>query len=254
MAHSHERTLLASLGFSDRDRRERRHTWACQYLARPDVAMKVAAHLEPGWAAPIPERVAVTARTSKDAPDTGGVCGLRFGSAETEVPILRGRDHLVGFWDVRVKFKATLPAWREAGAAYAPGEAVEAMDRAAGLFGGTWSMLAGRSPLAPPKPRDVCVGVRHEPVDYPTSREMFVEVKASPVDVGDVAKQMALYMQFTAERADALFVVATCYAMPRSDRETLAAKGVRHIWLGDGFDAYCETRRAEGLDVAGGGL
>lgn len=254
MAHSHERTLLASLGFSDRDRRDRRHTWACQYLARPDVALKVAGHLEPSWKAPVPTREPVTARTAKDAPADGRLCGLEFREAQTEVPILRGRDHLVGFWDVQVKFGAKLLGWREAGAMYGPPETVEVMERTAGLFGGTWAMLAGVRPADPPTPKDVCIGVRYEPVDYPTPRAMFVEVKAAPVDVGDIAKQMGLYMQFTAERSGTLFVVATCYAMPRTDRETLAAKGVRHVWLGDGFDAYCETRRNEGFDIAGGGL
>jgi 5-methylcytosine-specific restriction endonuclease McrA len=34
--HSSDRTLLASLGFADADKRDPRHDWACQYLAQPD--------------------------------------------------------------------------------------------------------------------------------------------------------------------------------------------------------------------------
>lgn len=36
--HSHDRTLLSSLGFSDPDKKDRTHDLACQYLAQPGVA------------------------------------------------------------------------------------------------------------------------------------------------------------------------------------------------------------------------
>jgi hypothetical protein len=34
--HSHDRTLLSSLGFADPDKRDKRHDWACQYLSLPE--------------------------------------------------------------------------------------------------------------------------------------------------------------------------------------------------------------------------
>lgn len=41
MAHNHEQSLLARLGFADPDRKDSRHTLACQYLCQPEVARKV---------------------------------------------------------------------------------------------------------------------------------------------------------------------------------------------------------------------
>lgn len=35
--HSHDRTLLAKMGFADPDKKNPRHDWACQYLAQPEV-------------------------------------------------------------------------------------------------------------------------------------------------------------------------------------------------------------------------
>jgi hypothetical protein len=40
--HSHDRTLVASLGFADPDKRDRRHDLACQYLAIEENRRKVA--------------------------------------------------------------------------------------------------------------------------------------------------------------------------------------------------------------------
>lgn len=41
MAHSHDKTLLAKLGFSDRDKKHPRHDLACQYLAQSPVFAKL---------------------------------------------------------------------------------------------------------------------------------------------------------------------------------------------------------------------
>src|SRR5690349_9879295 len=37
MAHSHERTLISGLGFADPDKKNRRHDYACQYLAQESL-------------------------------------------------------------------------------------------------------------------------------------------------------------------------------------------------------------------------
>lgn len=51
MTHAHDRTLLASLGFQDTDKKDRRHDLACQYLALPESHDRIARSLlEPGCA------------------------------------------------------------------------------------------------------------------------------------------------------------------------------------------------------------
>jgi hypothetical protein len=43
--HSHDRTLLAKLGFADPDRQNPEHDLACLYLRQPDVMSRVVGHL-----------------------------------------------------------------------------------------------------------------------------------------------------------------------------------------------------------------
>ena len=35
MTHAHDRTLLASLGFADPDKKDQMHDLACEYLSQP---------------------------------------------------------------------------------------------------------------------------------------------------------------------------------------------------------------------------
>jgi hypothetical protein len=44
--HSHDRTLLAKLGFADPDKKDPRHDRACQYLALPENARRLAAMVQ----------------------------------------------------------------------------------------------------------------------------------------------------------------------------------------------------------------
>ena len=39
--HSHDRTLLASLGFADLDKKNDRHDCACRYLTQPEIALNL---------------------------------------------------------------------------------------------------------------------------------------------------------------------------------------------------------------------
>jgi hypothetical protein len=254
MSHSHERTLLASLGFADPDRRDRRHTLACQYLSTPDAALRLLARYKPEMVEPRTTPEPVTLGKGERPPDLSAPRGAVLSQAQMEVPILRGRDFLVGFWDVALTFRGMSWAWEERDTVYAEPAAVAVVEKVAGMFGARWSTVTGsRGAVGVPSgaARSVAVGATWRPTAYETSQRLYVEVKTAPMDVADICKQLALYMQFT-PAAGSLFVVATCYPMPKVDRETLAAKGVRHVWLGDGFEAWCKARprdegREEGL-------
>lgn len=45
--HSHDRTLLAKLGFQDKDKGDPRHDLACQYLKQPEVAERLVGMMYP---------------------------------------------------------------------------------------------------------------------------------------------------------------------------------------------------------------
>ena len=74
--HAHDRTLLASLGFADRDKQNPRHALACRYLCRPEVAEKLIDGL---------------VEKTKLAVDVECV----MGKLETEVAILKGEGQMV---------------------------------------------------------------------------------------------------------------------------------------------------------------
>jgi len=78
MTHSHDRTLLASLGFADPDKREPLHDLACEYLSQTPQSERIARLVEPGV-------VSVESRT--------------------EVAILKGDGQYrttIGFLDLRI--------------------------------------------------------------------------------------------------------------------------------------------------------
>lgn len=238
--HTHDRTLLASLGFADKDKRDRRHTLACQYLCQPEVAVRLWSRLYPtfGEAMVLPEVVEMGAPPSEygSSPpfDHPASCDVMWDgahtSATTEVGIYRGNGFLVGFWDVVLGATAAGYGWAESVLEYG-------RPRYTGDHG---------PPLRrrfTPAPRRLMFGT------------MRIEVKANYVDVADIARQIEVYQSGTireihGERRP--IVVATCYTMPPADRETLAAKNIHHVYLGDGFKAYCRSREAETVSEEGG--
>ena len=264
MAHTSDRTLLASLGFADPDKKDRRHTLACQYLCQPEVALRLIARVRPEMMNPLPEREVIYSRSLEVHVGDQSPKYPTFGGAEVEVPILKDRGYLIGFWDVVVRVNTQTPAYERSGE-----YTTESWDYHNGRLWvsrvgprdndfaeSTWACRAMRSFTVPgidkrPEPvrRDKPAGYVHKPTFYPSSCMIRIEVKAQPVDPADIARQLALYMQYS---GGSTHVVATCYKMAPADRATLAAKGVQHIWLGDGFQAYCRERENEKADDEGG--
>ncbi|HLD90212.1 MAG TPA: hypothetical protein VI911_04230 [Patescibacteria group bacterium] len=208
MAHSHERTLLASLGFSDPDKRDRRHTLACQYLCREDVALKLAGMIWPNGDHPTDEEMV---RIASDPSDrrrrSEWTTGLTFVSSVIEAPITKSHGYLVGFVDVVLRVRLSIVGFAE----------VRPYSHEVRVWRGSGDV-----------------------------RLAMVEVKVKPVDIGDIARQMALYREHT---DGVKFVVATCWRMSADDRATLRDKGIRTIYLGEPFEEYCRARNAEGADA-----
>lgn len=236
MAHTSDRTLLAALGFADPDKGDRRHTLACQYLCQPEVALRLWARIYPSLATAepvIPDRV-------REGPDpehfTGGgywariegaVHAARHASATMEVAITKDRGFLIGFWDVVLNATASIGLWK-------PEEPERGPRPGNGFYEGP--ILRRR------------FSAQWERGSFGVMR---IEVKARPVDVAAIARQIETYTGGSSAyggisgREIAPIVVATCYPMPKADRDTLAAKRIHHVYLGDAFTAYCREREAD---------
>lgn len=131
MAHTHDRTLLASLGFQDPDRGERRHTLACQYLSDPERGAVLLKLARPEWFAeepttadaPTPKAPHLLNSTSEynipEQPITHTERSIIRAGADYGEPIRRLRSvqrgccelavrrgtFLIGFWDVEYRFE-----------------------------------------------------------------------------------------------------------------------------------------------------
>ena len=235
MSHTHDRTLLASLGFQDPDKKDRRHTLACQYLCQPEVATRLWGRLVPSLAEPTsviedvicegPGEDAQDGRRKKDEPRfRSGPRAVVHTDAMIEVPVTKDRGFLVGFVDVVARARASEGCFDE----------TAERDSSQG-----W-------------PANV-IRRRYTARWHNVKITMRIEVKARPVDVADIARQIATYAGCTVGSGydydlPPLWVVATCYKMPAADKATLAAKGIYHVWLGEGFAAYCKAREADVLD------
>jgi hypothetical protein len=80
----------------------------------------------------------------------------------------------------------------------------------------------------------------------------YIEVKAGPCDVGDIARQLALYQSHAPPHLTPVYLVATCWPMSAADKSTLLAKGVHHIRLGEPFEAYVKARESEQVEDGAG--
>jgi hypothetical protein len=93
MTHTKDKTLLASLSFGDKDKKDRRHDLACQYLIQSEVAMKiVTAFRDPN----LPGELTI----SKEVTFTGG---------SLEIPLTKGHNQyktFIGFIDGSLSFES----------------------------------------------------------------------------------------------------------------------------------------------------
>lgn len=221
MAHTSDRTLLASLGFSDPDKKDRRHTLACQYLCQPDVAQRLWCRVFPELASEHPTLPDIVSESPSTlvCPDPV-MAEVRHVSAAMEVAIMTDRKFLVGFWDVVLSATVMHGAWKALPPEYGP--------TPVGLRWGS-----------PPMVRQVLT------LEWFRGRcaDLHIEVKARPVDVADIARQVETYRRGAGDWGPV--VVATCYPMPAADRSTLNAKKIHHVYLGDGLVKYIRGRETE---------
>lgn len=261
MAHSSDRTLLASLGFQDPDRRSNTHTLACQYLCEPDVTAKIGKMLWPDVGSR-PADLAATTKTKSHGEypaEDRRSWDLAANNVQMEVSVKKGGGYLIGFWDVGIQFTACCATWDYAGEKSDIAEPVRPKD--------TWTVPGEPFDSHEDKAyNDALIVYWKDHRQWQLSKYatwamrdsvrmvggVLIEVKAGVVDVSDIARQIETYQTgstFVHAGVKPTVIVATCWPMSSGDRATLAAKGIRHIHLADAFKAYCKRREAD--DVGG---
>lgn len=220
MAHSSDRTLLSSLGFSDPDKRDRRHDMACQYLTQAHIALKIGEHCGLCRASAVLER------------------------AMPEVCITKGEGKyktVVGFADLILNFIDTysgIPEIEEGerisgddwyGREYKYPDGTQSVPYRYRIPGEEWWSGSETCPKSEPMTR--CI-----------PQSCLIEVKIEPVSIGDVLRQVKLYRGYLEISRT---VVVTVFPYDKTDVETLRRDRVYHVRLGADFLAYCEVRKSQ---------
>jgi hypothetical protein len=205
--HSHDRTLLAQLGFADPDKRNREHDLACQFISRPEVARRLV-----NW--PL-----TTVDTDEGRLELEGerrwwdyksttYLGYKFlTKSELEVPIQKGVDRFattVGFLDVLIhvvscgtstKFGVNKRSWR----------CREYHESQEGVIG--------------------------------------VEIKIQPTSLGDILRQMRLYQEYFTVRQ---WYLVTKFALSEDAILQLNKHRISTARLGTEFDEFVARKPKAG--------
>jgi hypothetical protein len=202
--HAHDRTLLAALSFSDKDKKDSRHDAASRYLAKQENALRLAELC-----------IVKTKGTSGEEGMLkweGVNTRTGFGRVRPryEVPIHKGEGkyrNTVGFMDLVLDVPVDIET-----------RGVQQCK--------TWSY----GEWEPEQP------LLH---NYVTQIDIRVEVKIGEVGVGDIIRQINLYKSFLAAKG-ARWVAATLFPLTAAEVEQLKEEDIFHIQLGEGFKKYHE--------------
>lgn len=184
MAHSYDRTYLASLGFADPDKKLRKHDVACQFLASKEAIEYFRKQLLTPYG-----------DSKFYVEPSQAVCK----AVNFELMITKGEDKYkttIGFLDYHMR----------------------------------WVI----------KQKRIYEGVEDESTDY---LQIGVEVKITPVPVGDIIRQINLYREYAKDIRK--WWVVTAFDISMMDLKMLATSNIKYLKLGNKFDHWCEQKEAE---------
>ena len=221
MTHSHERTLLANLGFGDKDKRNPRHDLACQYLAQASVFAKLM------------------------APCLAPKCEVRSATIKQEHHITKGQAQYkttIGFADLYTRDclltkRVTAPerilcppflmaepeAHDDPPAPSGTMGAAELNSFTQGIFE-SMARVVQRQRAIEKRRQEAWLAWEAATARAPMTEflvfaniSVLIEVKIERVSVGDILRQMRLYSEYLAEE---LGHVARFYAVPPAIADT----------------------------------
>lgn len=269
---SHERTLLSSLGFADKDKASPLHDLACQFLAEPEQHALILASVvkrHPEWlrADADPCAVAKERTIYKDLADKNGRMVQRdfqaSGSvtslavpvtpARTEVPISKGEGQYkttIGFIDVVLPFYVHYD-FHGGGREKYSNECHDVMwsgrgrCEASGRSCDEWcSRCRERHRILSEQPLTL-----HERLS--SSGKIHIEAKIERCSVGDLIRQVNLYRQYeglgncSRWTFQSEWLAALAFDITETDAAALRSANIHGIRLGARFNAWVEAQRAK---------
>ena len=261
-----DRTLLASLGFSDPDKKNARHDLACQYVVQPSVANKLVQTFFPTTTIPLGEYPPAERCVERGyigySPARKTWRFTRKGSTETvvadpaflEVPISKGEGQYrttIGFVDAhipvtgkRVVSGQHLLEWKMF--KNPPSNGYEPYD--------TTVVEPQISDPAGPTPFEEVAIFRGD---------VFIEVKIAKESLGAILRQINLYREYRrficarvhntqenhvkSQQGDGCYsrtawILVTDFPMSEVDVVTLQGENIWHVTLGPDFEAFVQAQ------------
>lgn len=240
--HSHDRTMIAKLGFADDDKRNPEHDLACRYLMEDEIASRITAVVvSPIFETRLKMRLGDLQRCRRPDADKSDPPSYRdlqteqlhveaCGSA-IEVPLMKGDGKYattLGFLDVQIEFYASNVIRAEHHETYYEYDTED----------GKWRPGATTSKRIKWKPfREL----------FDAEGKITIEVKINEIGIGEAIRQIKFYRSFIHldPREICPFVLATRYEVSEQEASTLRGEGIYHIHLGEGFTKWTENLRNE---------
>ncbi len=221
--HAHDRTLLSSLGFADPDKSSNRHSLACQYLAHPLTAPKIAQCVfckeerEEWWKVGKDGRYCMTEHADQ-------YLKAELTRHRCEVPVSKGEGRYkttVGFLDSLLEYSVTFNR-------------------------STRSRVSVEKAASEHRcPADTQWGDWHDGgvSTFTSQRQVVVEVKITPVNADQVIRQIALYREYLP--TGCTFALVADFPILDVEAAMLSNARIRWIALGANFDSYCDMNERQ---------
>ncbi len=249
--HSHDRTLLSKLGFSDPDKQNPLHDAACAYLAETEQSARLGQLFfnEPTTEASVHKGETKGCFCSHDC-RCWASCAVEVAEENLSVTELLVPQE----WIVRPEATLELHLTKGTGQ-YAT--TIGFVDTYVRAFRSVRYTGRRRHHIDAKIVNDECEWRRWttEPFDGWLASgdiDILVEVKIARVPVGDALRQLKMYReyfelmlssQYPRRYATPATILATAYPINTVDAAVLTREGIKHVRLGAGFEAWCNTKR-----------
>lgn len=270
--YSHNRTLIAKLGFADHDRQSPRHDLACQYLGQTEQVRRIAKILYP--TIDLDGRMSDEEEFVKAMASRGvlvrlcdmAVLGLAAGDPTVKTMVTRHGDFIASLahrdvqFDRRFSFDQCLSSEYEVPIQKGTGQYTTTIGFAdvkatfrTSSHGPLW---AGRQSN---RAEQLMAALNHKQIvvartdvvefsegdvarDVPSVVRVGVEVKITPVPASEILRQIKFYAEYL--QVDR-WVAATDFNLDTAGVALLRSQGVLHIRLGSAFESYVSSQRQQ---------
>jgi hypothetical protein len=232
--HAYGRTLAASLGFADDDKRHPLHELACHYLMQPPTAVRLAESFWPPSASKhnptfhCPGEMYVrwghevlcdaVREFVEYAPEIRGAVMIAKGEGKYRTTI--GFVDVVALFVERWNDTKLIKGW----------SCQKHADHGYHMRCDEHRCCSDATAVSDWK-RERVDGDRHS---------LGIEVKGGPKPISDVVRQINLYREYMQVE---LWVLATPYELSGREIDILDRERIKHVHLGDGFREFCEVAK-----------